>query len=237
MGSLKRLPLQEVINCRDLGGYPCKKGVTEFKRFLRCGMPVTPSEKDIVELLKYGVTTVIDLRDEEEAERIPSVFKFIEAVDYHNICLLDFNAAVANIYYRSLEECYEYSLENYKEKYFEALSTIADTKDGCVLYHCYFGKDRTGLLSMLLLYIAGAEVEDIIADYQTTHTYILPYIKKKVAEGANWTEDTESHKSSPDSIAHIINYLNQKYGSIGGYLKDIGITDEIIEKIQNKFFN
>ncbi len=237
MGNLRRLPLEEVINCRDLGGYPCEKGITLFGRFLRCGMPVTPNEKDIVELLKYGVNTVIDLRDEEEAQRIPSVFKFVEGVDYHNICLLEFNAAIAELYHQSLETSYEYSLENYKDNYKKALETIALAKDGCVLFNCYFGKDRTGLLAMLLLYIAGAQTEDIIADFQTSYTYILPYIKKKVAAGSDWAEDAESYKSSPDSIAYIINYINQKYGSIGSYLDDIGITDETILKIQRKFFD
>ncbi len=236
MGSLKRLPLENILNCRDLGGYPCNDKVTEFGRFLRCGIPVTPSENDIVEVLKYGVTTVIDLRDEAEAERVPSVFKFIDGVDYHNICLLEFNAAISEMYHNSLESSYEYSLENYKGNYKKALDIIADAKEGCVLYHCFFGKDRTGMLSMLLLHIAGACIEDIIADFQTTYTYILPFIKKKKSEGALWDENAESFKSTPDSIAYVMNYLNEKYGGIDGYLDDIGVSEETIQKIKNRFF-
>jgi protein-tyrosine phosphatase len=236
MGCAKRLPLENILNCRDLGGYPCENGFTEYGRFLRCGIPETPTENDIVEVLKHGVTTVIDLRDEDEAERIPSVFKFIDEVDYHNICLLEFNAAISEMYHQSLEKSYEYSLENYKDNYKKALETIADAKEGCVLYHCFFGKDRTGMLTMLLLHIAGVCVEDIIADFQTTYTYILPFIKKKKSDGVVWDENAESFKSTPDSIAYVINYLNTKYGSIDGYLKDIGITNETVIKIKNKFF-
>jgi protein-tyrosine phosphatase len=36
---------------------------------------------------------------------------------------------------------------------------------GCVVFHCAGGKDRTGLLALVLLTLAGAAPEEIIADY------------------------------------------------------------------------
>lgn len=236
MGSLKRLPLEKIINCRDLGGYPCPDGVTEFGRFLRCAIPETPSENDIVEVLKYGVTTVIDLRDEKEAQRTPSVFKFLDGVDYHHICLLEFNPAAVESFGRDLEKSYEYSIEHHKEDYKKVLEAIADAGDGCVLYHCYFGKDRTGLLSVILLHIAGACMEDIIADYQVSYTYLLPFIQKTFTDNPLWSCEEEFFKSEADVIAQLIAFINGKYGSISGYLKDIGVSDETIAKIKKRFF-
>ena len=95
MGSLRRLVLNNIVNCRDLGGYVCEKGITEFGKFLRCGIPATPTSDDIVEIMKYGVNTVIDLRGDWECENQPSVFQFIESINYHHVCLFEINAAIS----------------------------------------------------------------------------------------------------------------------------------------------
>ena len=236
MAYQKRLPLKNIINCRDLGGYPCPEGITEFGRFLRCAIPEAPDENDIVELLKYGVNTVIDLRDEAEAQRNPSVFKFLDGVDYHHICLLEFNPAAVEAFGTDLEKSYEYSVEHHKADYKKVLEAIAEANDGCVMYHCYFGKDRTGLLSVILLYIAGACMEDIIADYQVSYTYLLPFIRQTFADGSPWSSGEDFFKSEADVIAELISFINSKYGDINGYLKDIGISDETKAKIKKKFF-
>lgn len=239
MGSIKRLTLENVINCRDLGGYQCENGVTEFNRFLRCGMPITPTQDDIIKLLQYGVSTVIDLRGDWECETMPSVFKFLEGVDYHHYCLFEINAATSTDFDGSLEKSYEIGIENYKENYAKVLNIIANAKDGCILYNCYFGKDRTGVLTALLLSIAGVSAEDIIADYQVSYTYILSFIEKEKAkpDGTMWETNEANFKSDADNMASLLNYINKKYGSVSGYLKDIGITDETIKKIRDKFYN
>ncbi|MBQ8229005.1 MAG: tyrosine-protein phosphatase [Clostridia bacterium] len=236
MATYKRLPLKNIINCRDLGGYPCDIGVTEFGRFIRCAIPETPDKNDIVELLKHGVNTVIDLRDKAEAQRNPSVFKFLDGVDYHHICLLEFNPAAVECFGRDLEKSYEYSIEHHKADYKKALEAIADAKDGCIMYHCYFGKDRTGLLSVILLHIAGACIEDIIADYQVSYTYLLPFIQRRFADDPVWSCEEEFFKSEADVIAQLIAFINGKYGDINGYLKNIGISDETVAKIKKRFF-
>ncbi len=236
METSKRLQLDSILNCRDLGGYPCPDGVTRFGRFLRCAIPETPTGDDIVKVLQYGVNTVIDLRDKEEAERNPSVFKFLDGVDYHHICLLEFNPAAVEFFGTSLEKSYIYSIENHKQDYKNVLETIADAKDGCILYNCYFGKDRTGLLSAILLYIAGADVEDIIADYQVSYTYLLPFIQKNFSEGSPWGVEGDFFKSDANTIANLLNFINENYGDISGYLKNIGVTDDTVSKIKNRFF-
>jgi protein-tyrosine phosphatase len=46
---------------------------------------------------------------------------------------------------------------------------IACAAPGCVVFHCAGGKDRTGLLALVLLTLAGATPEEIIADYLLTY--------------------------------------------------------------------
>ena len=239
MGCVKRLPLKNVINCRDLGGYPCADGkITQFGRFLRCGMPKTPEQDEIVALMQYGVSTVIDLRGNWESENYPSVFKFLDGVDYHHVSLFEVNAAIDEQFTGTIAESYQLGIEDYRENYKKVLEIIADAKDGCVLFNCYFGKDRTGILAAVLLSLAGAAYEDIIADYQVSYTYILPFIQRArtAHDESMWETNDENFKSDADTMASLINYVNKKYGSLEGYVKSTGVSDETIEKIRRRFF-
>ncbi len=238
MGSQRRLQLENIINCRDLGGYPCGDRVTKFGRFLRCGIPLTPTSDDIVALMQYGVTTVLDLRGDWEFEMMPSVFRFMDRVSYHHVCLYEINAAVSKEFDGTLEQSYELSVELYKENYAQALRVIANVPDGCVLFHCYFGKDRTGLLCALLMHIAGVDTTDIIADYQVSYTYILSFIEKEKARtgGMLWDTKEENFYSDANSIAALLQFIRKKYGSVMQYIREIGITEAEIERIRAKFF-
>jgi protein tyrosine/serine phosphatase len=46
------------------------------------------------------------------------------------------------------------------------ISAIALAQPGGVLFHCIRGNDRTGIISLLLLALAGVTPDDIIADYE-----------------------------------------------------------------------
>ncbi len=49
-----------------------------------------------------------------------------------------------------------------------ALSAIVSAPPGGVLFHCMGGRDRTGLIAMLLLAAAGTDHDDIVDDYLET---------------------------------------------------------------------
>ncbi len=238
MENKRRLKLKNIVNCRDLGGYVCPDGATKFGRFLRCGMPATPTSDDIVEILKYGVSTVIDLRGDWECENQPSVFQFIDNIDYHHVCLFEINAAISEQFDGTLEKSYELSIEEYKSRYAEVLKLIADAKEGCVLCNCFFGKDRTGMLCALLLSIAGAGREDIIADYQVSYTYIRPFIEaeRDNPDGNIWETNDSNFLSEPKTIISLLDFIDKKYGCVDNYLKEIGINEEIKQKIKARFF-
>ena len=45
------------------------------------------------------------------------------------------------------------------------LEVLANTKDGAIIYHCSEGKDRTGIVTVLILYLLGVDMETIRQDY------------------------------------------------------------------------
>jgi protein-tyrosine phosphatase len=64
---------------------------------------------------------------------------------------------------------YPEMLVEHPEPVVTAVRAIADAAPGCVVFHCAGGKDRTGLLALVLLALATATPEEIIADYLLTY--------------------------------------------------------------------
>ncbi len=115
----------------------------------------------------YGVRTVLDLRNADEcvpdeAQRPPGITTVRVPLDpvgtpfYERWSRIDNFASP--LYFPAM-------LAEYPEPVITAVRAIADAAPGCVVFHCSGGKDRTGLLALVLLTLAGAKPEDILADY------------------------------------------------------------------------
>lgn len=232
MSILRRHIFTNILNCRDIGGYPTKCGSTKFGRFLRCGIVDTPEDWEIEKLSMLGVCTVIDLRGTYEATETPLRLERIEGADIYNLPLFELNVATNEGMSLNLAQTYEMIIENYKENIAKILNVIADAKEGVILYNCFFGKDRTGILTMLLLSIAGVSREDIVADYQQTYTYVKSYIQTH--SDLLWDSRSEKHYSLPETMENVIDSIEQKYGSVIDYILSTGVSDETIEKIRKK---
>ncbi len=228
----RRYIFENILNCRDIGGYPTSDGVTKFGRFIRCGIVNRPEDWEIEKLNELGIGTSIDLRGNYEAEETPLNLDRLNGTDIYNLPLFEFNVATREGMNLPLAQIYAEIAEKQMPNIAKVLNTIADAKDGIVLYNCFFGKDRTGILTMLLLSIAGVAKEDIIADYQQTYTYVKPYIMTHA--DVLWDTNSEKHYSLPETMEELIERLEEKHGSIIGYIKATGITDDAIERIRKK---
>jgi protein-tyrosine phosphatase len=61
---------------------------------------------------------------------------------------------------------YRDALQRWPERHAAAISAIAQAQPGGVLFHCIRGVDRTGIIALLLLALAGVTPDDILADYE-----------------------------------------------------------------------
>jgi protein-tyrosine phosphatase len=55
------------------------------------------------------------------------------------------------------------------------VAAIARAEPGGVLVHCTGGRDRTGLISLLLLALARVLAEDIVSDYELSNARLPPF--------------------------------------------------------------
>ena len=188
---------------------------------------------------KFGVsrTPVRDAFKRLEREGLleirPHIGTFVSRIDLHTVSDILYIREVLEFSILSdLAQIYELIIENYKENIAKILNVIADAKEGVILYNCFFGKDRTGILTMLLLSIADVSKEDIIADYQQTYTYVKPYIETH--RDILWDSSNEKHYSLPETMENVINRIEEKYGSVADYILSTGVSIETILKIKEK---
>ena len=232
MQILRRYTFENILNCRDIGGYPTPDGATKFGRFIRCGIVNIPEQWEIDKLNELSIGTSIDLRGTYEAQKTPLGLERLDGADVYNLPLFEFNVATKVGMDLPLAEIYAEIADNQMHNIARVLNTIADAKDGIVMYNCFFGKDRTGILTMLLLSIAGVSKEDIIADYQQTYTYIKPYILTH--SDVLWDKNSEKHYSLPETMEELITKIEAKHGTILDYIRTSGVSDEAIERIRKR---
>ena len=231
MSAQRRILFENIINCRDLGGYPCTGGVTKFGKLLRCGIPRDPSPGDMEKIKSLGVKTVIDLRGDIEAVERPSIFSYdSNDIRYIQISLLEVNPAITRPDV-PLRDIYTNSIETYGENYAKVFNALAGLETPAI-FHCFLGKDRTGILASMLLSLAGVSREDIIADYQVSGTYLSPFYKKEIEEdtGLIWENSDDHLQSNPQNIETLHAFIEKKYGGVPEYLKFFGVSDEEIER-------
>lgn len=232
MDSFRHMPLENIQNCRDLGGYPIKGGgFTAFGRLLRCGRPRAATRNDMRFFEEYGIKNVFDLRGDSETMAMPSEFADREDVNYYHFSLLEINPAIPQAH-MSLGETYIASLNECKDNYARLFSQLSRV-DGPTMFHCFLGKDRTGITAALILYLTGVYMEDIIADYRISSTYLDPFYRKEIEKrsGLIW-EDNDSHlRSASSNIIGVFEYLNRRYGSVEDYFLEAGLTVAEIDAV------
>ncbi len=232
-----RLPLRQTYNTRDLGGYASSTGsVTRWQVFLRSDEPAFCEQDDIDYLINYGLQTVIDLRSAVECRQAPNPFATLDQVHYRNIplgfddiaddvSLEDLNNAVPG-----LANFYLYILQKKHYQVREIIELMIDRLPHATLFHCVVGKDRTGVIAMLLLSLAEVSQGDIITNYEVTFSHIRqnPRMKQVLSEAP-----IEIMQSKPEFILPAYDLIHQEYGGAAQYLESIGISPERVAKLKS----
>lgn len=175
--------MEKLVNFRDLGGIKTADGRSiKKKRILRAGEVFQIGKADTKELIDdYQLKTIMDFRDEGECMRSPD--DQIDGVIYHHIDIMkDIKETVTNPYNisgeldaaiadRGMQDVYRQITldQTARTGYHKFLKTLLNQTDGAALFHCYAGKDRTGIGAAIILTILGASEEDIYEDYLKTN--------------------------------------------------------------------
>ena len=118
-------------------------------------------------LIAYGVTTVIDLRTDTELARVPNPFTNGVGAVYRHVPLIDDSMMLGLGEASGMFERYLWMLDGRPEAFRATFEAVAEAEGGAV-FHCFAGKDRTGLVAAMLLSLAGVPDEAIASDFAET---------------------------------------------------------------------
>jgi protein-tyrosine phosphatase len=109
---------------------------------------------------------------------------------------------------------------------------LGDESNWPTLVHCTQGKDRTGLIVQLLLFLLHVDVSAIDEDYMLSGPELEAERKERVEEISKIGLGEEFAVCSPGVVTKVHAHIKEKYGSVEEYLEGAGVEAETVERIK-----
>ncbi|MDD6160282.1 MAG: tyrosine-protein phosphatase [Oscillospiraceae bacterium] len=139
-------------------------------RFIRSDCPRELTPEEVEWLRKNHVITIVDLRERKEYERTPCPLETEDGFMYYHLPVTGGGDtpkspdAVSAVYLGMLDAQMD-----------RIIHTIMDAKSN-VLFFCGAGKDRTGVVSAIILKKLGFDDQAIVDDYMKTKENLLDFL-------------------------------------------------------------
>jgi protein tyrosine/serine phosphatase len=231
------------LNVRDLGGHRTADGAeTRYGAVIRADSVRQLTDTGWAAAVEYGVRSVVDLRMDVELEADPPAELPVEVV--HMPFFADDAEAFAEVeavteaapdHVTARREVYLVFLERFRDNVVAAIAAVARAPKGGVVVHCMGGKDRTGLVTALLLHVAGVDDEQIAADYAASEERLRPQLDAWLAEAG--TDDERERirrmgETPAESMIGVLEALERRYGSVEEYLRASGSSEDDLDLVR-----
>ncbi|MGN1373155.1 MAG: tyrosine-protein phosphatase [Candidatus Coproplasma sp.] len=261
---IERLPLKKLFNTRDLGGFVTEDGRKIKKgKLIRSGKLNKIPPETIEALKALDVTTVVDLRIFTEIEEAPdTLWEGVKYVHQPLVC----TATAGITREKSMRITMAKEARRIKSEFGTADNYMAATyrsilmseeprrhlaavlreiieNEHCILWHCSGGKDRAGIVAMLVESLLGVSEEVIIDDFMASaHFQRKRFFWNRLA--IHTIPATLRFKrillvmmaAKPRFLMDTVNEIKEKYGSVVEYCKqELSVTDEDIERMKAKY--
>jgi protein-tyrosine phosphatase len=233
----RALAFEGCVNFRDLGGYRTADGMTVgWRRLFRADGLHRLSTADRRQLVDLGVVTVIDLRTVDEAEQRGRFPVGDVPVRYVDLPLTDVLPTTEEM--PSWAEA-SYVASRYALMVSEggpaltgAFTALASSGSLPAIFHCSAGKDRTGVLSALILAFLGVPDETIIADYALSGPAMERLLDRLKTEYPDAVEEVMRYAPAvlqvrPETMEQFLASLREDYGSYAALADVLGVAGAV----------
>jgi protein-tyrosine phosphatase len=116
---------------------------------------------------------------------------------------------------------------------------FASDRSGPVVFHCWGGKDRTGLVAALLLESLGVAREITLDDYELTSefrsaSHIPEVVDAFEAIGIGRDAATSMLSTPRAAMAGALDYLDSAFGGVDRYLRAAGLTTDDLVALRTR---
>lgn len=216
--------------------------MTVFGAVVRADSVRRLSEPGWAQLADYGIRTIVDLRFQDELAADPPFEAPVEVV---NVPVLpdpasshwdeiDAVSRAAPDAATGTRAVYLEFLERFSGGFALAVSAVAGAAPGGVVIHCMAGKDRTGLVSALLLRLAGVPVMDVATDYAVSERNLSAFSEPWIAEATDERERERRRRIAATPAAAMEGVLADldRRGGVAGYLLAAGVSEPELEVVR-----
>lgn len=235
------MPFDGVLNFRDLGGYVASDGrTTRWGRLFRSDALHDLSVEDLVLFRRLGIATVVDLRSADEVEHTGLGQLAREPIQYISAPVLSsqMNAQlrtesdVDDVYLSSRYLSY---LEGGGQAFVRAIDEMTVLESYPLVFNCFLGKDRTGVLAALVLSCLGVARSIVIADYALTGGRV-PFILEKLRRDPLYRETID--RTNPvllaadvSTITRFLDLVDERYGGAKSWALSAGLSSRQLEAL------
>jgi len=136
-------------------------------RFLRSDVPLKLEQQEVRWLRERNFCTLVDLRSEEEALRNPCALRDEDGFTYLHLPVTGGGDTPRSR--EHLHQVYRQMLDSQMETIIQTILKAPTS----VMYFCTAGKDRTGVVSAVLLRRLGIDDETIVKDYMQSKDNLM----------------------------------------------------------------
>ncbi len=195
---------------------------------------IEPGDVDVL-VHEIGLKTVVDIRRRSETRHESAPW------DEHGVRWLNYpfglgrGAAVASAG-ADFPAVYMGYIENDPKTVAEAVSTLLEPDHLPAMFHCAAGKDRTGVLSALLLDTLGVTRDAIADDYAMSGDAVEPILERlsaqdpyrKMLEGY----DPAEHMPHRQHMLDFLTRLHSNHGGAAAWLQTQGVDLALIQRFR-----
>jgi len=233
----RHVPFDGCFNFRDLGAYRTRDGDTlRTRRLFRADGPHALTDADGAMLRSLSVTTILDLRTTDEAEErgryatvLPGVITYpLPMTDV----LPDTDELPTWIDPEVVADRYFEMLIGGHEAICESLAILTDPDAYPAMLHCSAGKDRTGILSAIILGILGVPDETIVEDYALSApamVRLVDHLQRSYPDARERLDRLAPAliAAEPEAMRGFLLRVYTEFGSFADYLDALGMAPAV----------
>ena len=232
------IALEGAVNFRDLGGYDAGDGMqTRWRTLFRADGLGDLTEGDFATMRALGIRTVIDLRSAEELER----GRFdVDAhpVTFHHFPIIE-KLPDADAFDKQpglLGTQYLDMVRDAGPAFVSVLEILAAPGSLPAVFHCTAGKDRTGVLSAIVLSLLGVDEPTVVADYALSGAAMIRLRAKIIVKYPDSRETIENltdvFSAEPAQMEALLDHLQTTFGSVDAYVAGLGAGPPLIAALR-----
>ncbi len=235
------VPFEGVHNFRDLGGYETDDGRhTRWGRLYRSDAMHDLTSEDLEVFRALGIAAIVDLRSPAEIERTgrgligDEPHRFVSAPVLSNYATNESRGVIDESY---LTRRYLQYLDVGAPAFVSVFEEMAKEENYPLVFNCFLGKDRTGVVAALVLSCLGVQRDPRhrgLRHFGRSHGPHRGETARDPKErGEIEGDDPILLSARADTMANFLSAMDERYGGAVSWAEGAGVAPESIARVRD----